>query len=63
MEHLPRTPGRDPALIQRQLTQRFGTLPSRVVQRVRSGALPEIERWSMRLLTAASLDDVFADDE
>lgn len=51
------------ALIQRQLTRRFGTLPSRVVRRVSAGTLPELERWSDRLLTATSLDDVFADDE
>lgn len=50
-------------LIQRLLTQRFGTLPPRVVQRVQAGTLPELERWSMRLLAAATLDDVFADDE
>lgn len=50
------------AMIQRQLGQRFGKLPLRVIRRVRGGTLAELERWSERLLDAASLAEVFADD-
>ena len=46
-------------LILRLLSQRFGRLPLRVIRRVRSGTLPELERWSERLLSAAALDEVF----
>lgn len=48
---------------QRRLRLRFGALPLRVTRRVRGGSLLELERWSERLLTAATLDEVFAADD
>lgn len=48
-------------LILEQLSLRFRKLPKHVVRRVHNGTLPELERWAARLLTAASLDDVFAE--
>jgi hypothetical protein len=43
-----------------QLTERFGSLPAAVTRRVARASPPELKRWGRRILTAASLDDVFA---
>lgn len=43
-----------------QLTERFGSLPEGVTQRVARAGLQELERWGRRILKATSLDDVFA---
>ena len=43
-----------------QLTERFGALPAVVSQRVTRASLQDLRRWGRRILTAASLDDVFA---
>ena len=48
------------ALLVRQLTRRFGALPTAVSDRVAQASPAEIERWSDRILDAAALDDVFA---
>lgn len=42
------------------LRQRFGSLPADVTERVDRAGLEDLERWGSRILTAASLDDVFA---
>jgi Domain of unknown function (DUF4351) len=47
-------------LVLRLLTERFGSLPAGITQRVGRASLPELERWAVRILKAASLDDVFA---
>jgi predicted transposase/invertase (TIGR01784 family) len=46
-------------LLQRQLTRRFGPLPSSVVARIGAASVPEIETWGDRVLDATSLDEVF----
>jgi flagellar biosynthesis/type III secretory pathway protein FliH len=46
-------------LLQRQLTRRFGPLPSSVVARIAKAPVPEIETWGDRVLDATSLDEVF----
>jgi hypothetical protein len=43
------------------LELRFGRVPEDVAARVRAAPEPQLERWVERVLTAASLDDVFAD--
>jgi predicted transposase YdaD len=48
-------------LLLRQLALRFRTVPDEVAARVRSASEAELERWGERVLTAASLDEVFAD--
>jgi predicted transposase YdaD len=48
-------------LLLRQLALRFRTVPDGVAARVRSASEAELERWGERVLTAASLDEVFAD--
>jgi hypothetical protein len=47
-------------LLLRQLSLRFGPLTGTVMDRVRTAATPEIEVWAERVLTAASLEAVFA---
>ena len=42
-----------------QLRGRFGALPDAVVARVAAAGMAELRTWSMSLLTAPSLDDVF----
>jgi hypothetical protein len=44
----------------RLLTERFGSLPAGITQRVGRASRSELERWVGRILEAASLDDVFA---
>jgi Putative transposase, YhgA-like/Domain of unknown function (DUF4351) len=44
----------------RQLARRFGALPESVEARVNGAGADDIERWSDRILDAASLDAVFA---
>jgi hypothetical protein len=48
------------ALLLRQLTRRFGTLPEEVVARVTRADTEEIARWGDRIFDAASLDDILA---
>lgn len=50
-------------LILRLLSQRFGKLPLRVIRRVRGGTLGDLDRWSERLLGAATLEEVFSADD
>lgn len=46
------------AVLVRLLTQRFGPLPRTAVARIRRANLATLERWTDRVLTAGSLDDV-----
>jgi len=46
----------------RLLAQRFGALPVAVTERIDAARSPELDRWLDRVLTARSLDDVFADE-
>lgn len=45
--------------LQRQLTRRFGPLPTEVIARFATATLEDIENWADRLLDAQSLDEVF----
>jgi hypothetical protein len=52
--------GRAELLLQ-LLHQRFGRLSRTARARIHAGTIPELERWASRLLTAASLGEVFAE--
>ena len=41
------------------MEQRFGQLPAAVVQRVENATSVELEQWTLRLLTSATLGDLF----
>jgi hypothetical protein len=56
-----RAEGRIETLL-RQLTRRFGPLPDRVADRIRAGTPQELDDWTDRILTAATLEAVFAPD-
>ena len=45
--------------LQRQLTRRFGPLPTEVIARFATATVEDIENWADRLLDAQSLDEVF----
>jgi len=46
-------------MLQRQLEHKFGSLPKRVQQLVARADEADLRTWSLRLLTAATLDEVF----
>ena len=46
-------------LLIRLLGARFGALPADTIKRIRAGTTDDHDRWGERLLTAASLDEVF----
>jgi hypothetical protein len=48
-------------LLVKQLGLKFGELPAQVMQRLRVATDADLERWAERVLTALTLDDVFAD--
>jgi hypothetical protein len=48
------------AMLLRQLEIRFGPLPQGAIDRVRNGSKRELDRWVARVLTAESIDDLFA---
>lgn len=45
----------------RQLTRRFGPLPTATVQRVEQASVRDLDVWLDRILDAGSLADVLAD--
>jgi hypothetical protein len=45
-------------LLLKQLRLRFGELPATVVARIEEAAVPEIETWAERFVTASRLEDV-----
>jgi Putative transposase, YhgA-like/Domain of unknown function (DUF4351) len=47
-------------MVLNQLRRRFGAVPDAVVARVAAAGMAELDTWSMSLLTAPALDDVFA---
>lgn len=47
-------------LFRRQLEHKFGPLPSATEERIQTAAPPQIVEWSLRILDAQSLDEVFA---
>ena len=48
------------ALLTRQLTRRFGPLSAPAMNRIQAASPEQLECWGERLLSASSLDDVFA---
>lgn len=46
--------------ILRVLVKRFGPLPADIGERVQSATLPELDRWTDRMVDARTLADVFA---
>jgi hypothetical protein len=44
-----------------QLQARFGTQSERIVDRIREADIETLQRWSLRLLTATTIDAVLAD--
>ena len=47
------------ALLQRQLARRFGPLPEWARERLNQASGSDLERWSVQILEAAQLEDVF----
>jgi len=47
-------------LLQRLLTKRFGPLPDGTLERLNQATSEQLEQWSLRVLEASSLEDVFA---
>jgi hypothetical protein len=48
-------------LLLRQIQRRFGSVPDGIQQRVHSAQVHDLESWSLNILDAATLDDVFRD--
>lgn len=48
-------------LLQRQLIRKFGTLPDMLQQRIQTATPTQLETWSLNILDATSLDDVFTE--
>jgi len=46
-------------LLLRMLEYRFGALPNDVQARVLAAEPAQVEKWTLRLLDAAAMDDVF----
>jgi flagellar biosynthesis/type III secretory pathway protein FliH len=46
-------------LLSNQLTHKFGILPTWAIQKIDQANLPTIEQWSLQLLSATKLNDVF----
>lgn len=49
-------------ILTRQLQRRFGVVPNWVSEKIAKAEPPSLEEWSLRILDAQSLDDVFSDD-
>ncbi|MFS8069616.1 MAG: DUF4351 domain-containing protein, partial [Byssovorax sp.] len=49
------------SMLLRQLRLRFGELPEATVARVNAAGVPQLDLWTDRVITAASLADVLAD--
>ena len=49
-------------ILQGLLHTRFGAVPARVRDRVSTGTAGSLQRWSLRVVTAQRIDDVFAGD-
>jgi hypothetical protein len=44
----------------RLLQKRFGEVAPEITTRVRNASMPELDRWTDRILDARTLDEVFA---
>ncbi|MBF0192841.1 MAG: DUF4351 domain-containing protein, partial [Magnetococcales bacterium] len=49
------------ALLLRQLQRRFGAVPTWAVEKITQADLPSLEEWSLRVLEAHSLEEMFSD--
>lgn len=49
-------------ILRRQLTRRFGPLPQDILDRLADADAAKLETWADRVIDAASLDEVFAED-
>jgi len=47
------------AMLQGQLTRKFGSLPESIQQRLKAATTADLETWSLSILDATSLDEVF----
>ena len=47
------------ALLERQLTRRFGDLPEEVRARLKAGSSEQLQLWGDRVLDASSLAEIF----
>ena len=50
------------SILREQCELRFGTLPGWVVERIAHGGLEALSIWTRRIVTAGSLEDVFAEE-
>lgn len=48
------------SMLTRQVRLRFRDIPHEAVARIEAAHKPELERWIERILTAETLDDLFA---
>ena len=48
-------------ILLRQLSLRFGQVPTDVEARISSASVDDFERWAERVLTATSMNEVFRD--
>ncbi|MER1969127.1 DUF4351 domain-containing protein [Castellaniella sp. GW247-6E4] len=48
-------------LLLRQLGRRFGAIPDTATGRVRAATAEQLETWSLNILDATTLDEVFGD--
>ncbi|MBF0181667.1 MAG: DUF4351 domain-containing protein, partial [Magnetococcales bacterium] len=48
-------------ILLRQLQRRFGAVPDWTGERIAKATSPDLEAWSLRVLDARSLDEIFAD--
>ena len=46
-------------ILSTQLTHRFGTLPKWATEKIDNAEIDTLEKWSLRLLSAKKLDEVF----
>ncbi|MBF0141665.1 MAG: DUF4351 domain-containing protein, partial [Magnetococcales bacterium] len=49
------------AMLKRQLQRRFAAVPDWANEKITRAELSALENWSLRILDAHSLDDVFSD--
>ncbi len=49
-------------VVRRLLIERFGPLPESIETRLTNASAEQLETWSLNLLKARTLDEVFADE-
>ena len=52
---------REATVLLRQLQRRFGELSNKTREKISNAGLPTLEEWSLRVLDAKSLEEVFED--